>query len=446
MTGIGSTVRGRLALLVAALGLLFLSFLLVVDRLDSLKGSPWVEDPVRDYAAGIVWAVLLGLTLLWGERRERRILLVLWFSRVLITCLVMPFYEGHYEILDAYMYHGAAVSGGIPQEYADSFLGTALVFRICHAITWLTGSSFRALLVVYSYIGMLGVWLFSRAVRSLLPGASWAGSYGIALFPSVLFWSSIIGKDPLIFLAAGGAAWALARHLRHGGRGALLLYVGCGLAAGAVRPWWALILGAAPVLGAMSCAGLRWRFALGAAAALGSAGIWGVTEHMRLQDIESAFRLVEGYSRGVEGGGSSMDAPEIGSLGDLVLFMPKAVVTALFRPFPWEAHNTFALLVSLENGVLAMLLLPAIPALWRACRRHPFLAWSAACLVLWLLVYAGFVSQNLGATARYRSVALMFVLALAYFSRRVAREAAAPTPSDGSVRRGSPRWAPALRG
>jgi hypothetical protein len=358
----------------------------------------------------------------------------------------MPFYEGYYDTMDAYTYHGYAISGGLPNEYADSFLGTALVFRVSRAITWLTGSSFRALLVVYSYLGMLGVWLFSRAARRFFPGAVFAGCYGIALFPSVLFWSSIIGKDPLCFLAVGAAAWALARHLQQGGGGPLFLYVACGLAAGAVRPWWAIILGAAPLLGAVFCAELRWKFALSAALALGSAGAWGVVEHMRLENIESAFRLIEGYSRGVESGGSSMDVPEIGSFADLALFMPKALVAALFRPFPWEAHNLFAFLVSLENLVLAILVLQAIPVLRRACRQNPFMAWSAACLLLWALLYGAFAYQNLGTTVRYRSVALMFLLALGYFSRRVARAVAAPAQKDRGPRRENPGCVPAVRG
>ncbi len=434
----GVGIQAHLPTVALTLGLLLFVFLFVFTQLDRLEGSAWVSDPLQDYLSGFSWALLLGVTLLLWNRQERGFLLVLWFSRVIVTCLVMPFYEGYYDTLDAYTYHGYAVSGGLPNEYADSWLGTAFVFRLSQVLTWLTGSSFRALLVVYSYLGMLGTWLFTRAIRETLPSVSAAACYALALFPSVVFWSSIIGKEPLCFLGVGGAAWAFARTLRQASKKYMLLYVLCGLVLGAVRPWWTLILGGALLVGAVLCPRLRSRGVLGAPLVLGLVGAWAVAEQMRVHDLESALGLVEGYSRGVESGGSSLTAPEITSLIDLILFLPVSVGTALFRPFPWEAHNAFALLVSCENILLAVLIAQALPWGWRACRRHPFMAWNVGCFLIWLLLYGAFAYHNLGTTARYRSVALLFVLALAYFSRRVVQGPPAPVASESHAARHPP--------
>ncbi|MGH2454261.1 MAG: hypothetical protein ACRDF5_10970, partial [bacterium] len=61
---------------------------------------------MADYTTAIAWAgVLAASLLLWPVRSsDRRALLVLWAAKILVTLVLMLFYESRYDSLDAYNY------------------------------------------------------------------------------------------------------------------------------------------------------------------------------------------------------------------------------------------------------------------------------------------------------------------------------------------------------
>lgn len=63
------------------------------------------EDLATDYAKGMAWAMILGLSILaWPVSAEnKRDLLWVWFAKSFVTLGVMLFYEWHYP-LDAHGY------------------------------------------------------------------------------------------------------------------------------------------------------------------------------------------------------------------------------------------------------------------------------------------------------------------------------------------------------
>ncbi|MFU8806987.1 MAG: hypothetical protein ACNA8W_24480 [Bradymonadaceae bacterium] len=113
---------------------------------------------------------------------------------------------------------------------------------------------------------------------------------------------------------------------------------------------------------------------------------------------------------------------------------PVAMVTALFRPFIFEARNPFSLLSALEATAAMLLLVMAfkrrgVAASWRRVLGSPSLAY---CLIFVLLVSlgVGLTTTNMGTLSRYRipMIPMYFVLVLMLLPRKPRRFVKAVRP------------------
>ena len=113
--------------------------------------------------------------------------------------------------------------------------------------------------------------------------------------------------------------------------------------------------------------------------------------------------------RRTQQGGSAVEGRSVTSLADV----PAAIGRVLFRPYPTEAHNTQAIISSLEGVALIALLIWRLPRMIRglsSLRRRPYLMFSLFFTIGFVVVFS--VVLNLGILARQRSQVLPFVLAL----------------------------------
>src|SRR5256712_7119319 len=109
------------------------------------------------------------------------------------------------------------------------------------ALSWLhqqlVPASYHALKVSCAMLGLLAVYVFYRAAELYLGRPDRRVLYVLAFVPSSLFWSSILGKDPIVLLGValytyGFVGWYRLR--RPGYVGVLLFGV---LLAAAMRLW-----------------------------------------------------------------------------------------------------------------------------------------------------------------------------------------------------------------
>jgi hypothetical protein len=92
---------------------------------------------------------------------------------------------------------------------------------------------------------------------------------------------------------------------------------------------------------------------------------------------------------------------------------PMAVVTVLFRPFVFEAHNAQSFLAAIEGTVLlAMFLLRWrwFAAAMRCLRSRPYVMFCLAFTVLFLVAYSSFANFGLLARERVQLYPLFLVL------------------------------------
>jgi hypothetical protein len=118
---------------------------------------------------------------------------------------------------------------------------------------------------------------------------------------------------------------------------------------------------------------------------------------------------LEAVSERSDYGGSEFDPAIVRSPIDL----PLALVTVLYRPFPFEANNLLALAVSIEALFLLCLTLGRLRWIWAAvkgARGQPFLILAIAYVGMFVVAFSSF--PNFGLLVRERVQVLPFFLAL----------------------------------
>lgn len=281
-----------------------------------------------------------------------------------------------------------------------------------------TGYSRYAASFVFSWLCFGGEILMIRAFSRGVPDGDLRRYAALVLlFPSMLFWPSSIGKEALMVFCVGvasyGAAQLLGRQVKASGIG-LFVLGGAGLFF--IRPHMSLIA----------------ILALALAAALSTVAGFSNTEDKKASSRGFAVRMVavilliggagvattqlsavlgDGADGGLGGvlartkgqtaeGGSQFAPPAVDSPAKI----PMAVVTVLFRPFPWEARSMNSLIASGEGLLLAGLFLAGRRRVlqWiRSIAKRPFLVYGAAYALAFIFAFS--YIGNFGILARQRT-------------------------------------------
>jgi len=272
---------------------------------------------------------------------------------------------------------------------------------------------------MFAFLAFLGQLFLYAAFRRAVPTSRLVW-YGVAIFalPSLLFWPSSIGKESLMLLFIGVAAYGSAGILTEY-RAAWGALVAAGLAgAAAIRPHvaglllgslgLALLIGRPPGVPAkqlkrllligvglfvlvvlIARAGDQLGLAIGASA-----------------DLDPVFDELE---RRTQQGGSAVDGQAV----TRITALPGAILRVLFRPLPHEAHNLQAMLSAVEGAFLLALTLWRLPKiirnLWHI-RSFPYLIMSLVFTLAFVVVFSSIF--NLGILARQRTQVLPFLMAV----------------------------------
>lgn len=158
------------------------------------------EDPTKSYILGSAVSLLF-LTLTnaaFLDKSERNLLLYAWLLRSFICLVVILIYENYYQVIDAHVYYKNAHSGNFTLQTLFRYEGgNETVKKVISIFQIFFPPSYHLSQVCFSWLGFIGCIFFSYAARLF---SSWPKKNIYALFlffPSLLFWSSIIGKDVL---------------------------------------------------------------------------------------------------------------------------------------------------------------------------------------------------------------------------------------------------------
>ncbi|MBF0328696.1 MAG: hypothetical protein HQL10_06035 [Nitrospirae bacterium] len=384
------------------------------------------DDIVLDYILGIVWALFLGLIILLLPIASfyKKILVLGWIAKIFVTLGFMLFYENHYG-LDSYVYYelsteaGSALSGF---EGFKSYTSNAIMIYMSK-IQQMIFDSYHATKVSFAMLGFIGISIFYRAAVIFFEREDKNIFYFLALFPSILFWSSILGKEPIVFLGISLYVYGVVgfykmkrfRYLIVGGVGILVATV--------VRQWLGPIM-VFPmlILFFQGKTSLLSKIAVSLFVIIAifmSAKVFMETFEIEVfQEILTvANRVNQGYVMTESGSQQELNV-SLDSVDSIVKFLPFGAFTALFRPLPGEVMNLFGLLAGLESLFLILLFLLAIKRTRLMELKEPLILWAMLFTVIWALVHGIVSSANLGVAARYKLQILPVLLGLLFYLSR----------------------------
>jgi hypothetical protein len=291
--------------------------------------------------------------------------------------------------------------------------GTSFMELFTGLIYSVIGPSLYGGYLVFACLAFLGSYYFYRAFRLTFPdGNTRLFTILIFFFPSLLFWPNGIGKDSIMFLFLGLFAYGGARLIKHQSQGLVPLAFGV-LGTFCIRPHISAIVTAAFVL-AFLFQGIGKKQAISIVIirlVLAVALIWlvlpRVTSFIGLEELspQSLLERFEKQQEFTSRGGSSFQVMDVNN----PLTYPLVFFTLLFRPFPWEAHNLYALIQSMESILVMGIVIWRIKSLWRA-----LLALKSNTYVWFLLFYTIAFTMtfsiigNFGILARERCMLLPF--------------------------------------
>ena len=230
--------------------------------------------------------------------------------------------------------------------FPPPYTSTNLMINLCGIIMLVTGNALPTLSVIFAFAALWGGYFFYRAFCIVFPDGN-RGLYGllVVLLPSILFWSSAIGKDALAQLFIGISAYGFAKVVTQLKSSAILIAI-IGLAGTAiVRPHVGALLAVSMLvpfaMGRMKGGWMSVSAKILLVPLLAAGTLYMVKQAeefvgMRSADFATVRETFDRESRNNRYGGSSVTAGE--SLSTRLAGAPLLI----FRPFPWEANSAMA--------------------------------------------------------------------------------------------------------
>jgi hypothetical protein len=313
-----------------------------------------------------------------------------------------------------------------------SIPGTGAVRYFTGMVNVATGSTYIATFLVFGSLAFVGQVFFVLGVRSSLNDRQFRILAVVVMFsPTLAFWPSSIGKESLALIGIGLIVFGASRLYDRRLNGLLPVVLGL-FAVGMVRPHVAMVLLVGLLIGLFARrAHTRGRAATHAVLMLlvvvgsmlmagASADLFGLEALDGISDVSAALDFAEERTSQDQ---AQFVAARVGSVTDY----PWAVITVLFRPFPWEAPNALAMISALESVLLAGLLVRASPGLVANARQliqRGQLLNAVAFTAVFIFLFSAI--GNFGILSRQRAQVIPFVLLFVAFGIGADRRTAYP--------------------
>ncbi len=316
--------------------------------------------------------------------------------------------------------------------------GTGFLKFVTGVLYAVAGSSKLGAFMVFAWLGFIGLICCWRAFKRAVPhGDAHRYALLVLFLPSLLYWSSALGKDAWCVMGLGICSYGVARIMTRKPVSGLLILV-LGMAAVLmVRPHVALVVGAGLVLAAMLYKPHR-KSPLNPIVRVITFGILFVmmvilisqtesflgVENLDQETVNAQLARAEGRTTDA---GSSFTPVHVNTPLDF----PYATATVLFRPFPWEAHNAQSIATALESMFLIVLTIRGwrrLLSIPRELRRSAYTSYCLGILLVFVFAFSSF--SNFGILARERCQVMPFFLALICLEQFKKKDPLAP-PGNG---------------
>ena len=439
-------------LLIISLGVIFgLTLALALPSYMSLVvdlGQRIQQADMRtDYTTAVVWAGVLGLSILfWPVRNQDKThLLWAWFFKCIISLFVLLYYESFYPS-DSEGYYAVAkmdhhfirtmIDGQLTATFLEKGLQTykinILIWYYNQFVPEFLADSYHSLKLGFSMLGLIGIYLFFRASIFFTQKKNWNIFWFLFLFPSLLIWGSRIGKESLVllflsFFTLGIVGW------HYKGKAKYLILVFLGLASCIfMRPWLGtLFIPSLLIYFFKSNQGLPIKIVGILVASLLLSSAYNLLKiKLEVSTTQDVLKKLEFNRTHFNAGGSALkkEVPKLSGIDDLIIQAPQGMFTALFRPLPFDVPGPLGFLSGMEGLLLVFLAFRAIIRTQIKELGEPLVAWALILVLAWAFIY-GFVIQNFGTLIRWKTQVLPVFLGLLLYLGRSRSEDLKPIGS-----------------
>jgi hypothetical protein len=402
---------------------------------------------------GLVGAVLIAITAN-GDAKTRRFLLrtmgIALAARFLLALLfaLVPGTRLFHEDASGYEWLGTLLAKhwwgqGPNLPIFDGRPNTGYIYFV-GALNFVIGPYPIVGALANAIIGALTVNVVYRISSDLFqPLVARRAAQLVAYFPSMILWSSIAIKDPLVSLLIAMSLWGCLRLKRRLGVRPFLLTAIPILCIQPVRYYvvyfvvFAVVAGLGLERGLRSLSGVYKQLAVVALIAL-LATVAGLSSGLQRGLDDASLVKISTFRRGMATtaqSGFSHDV-DVSTPTSAILFLPVGVATLLFAPFPWQFTSLRAILSAPEM----LLWWSLVPALLRGLRFTIRERWrEASPLLLFscsLTVAYSLIEGNVGAAFRQRSQIFVFLFIFAALGHYVGKARRIRIPVEALLRDG----------
>lgn len=300
------------------------------------------------------------------------------------------------------------------------------VARLACAFSFIAGKNFLAVSYMFGLIGLGGMVLIFKGLRSLSGNASFRLTALAALgLPCVIFWSSGVHKDALVLFALGLVFWATASSEKSAiwratwvAPAFFMLWALKPFVLFWLAPCWALWVGCLAIGRTNWSKKSRAVARVSVFVVIAGAGLLALTfspfdwSYLWLEIYETRTLALTGQALTE---GALRTAPAAPTAAETLPLLPLGFVSALYRPFLWEAHNAQAMLAAFENlGLLALTVFLLVRADWKNLAelfaKRPAL-WFLLPFGVGMAAFLGVSTAFFGTLVRYKIYAAPFFFA-----------------------------------
>ena len=409
--------------------ILSVSIFILFTNFDLLSYKIFLSRYRGDYSSSPYYELFLGIatfgiiSLIFLFLKIRFYFYIWLIKGGIITLLLMIFYEANYG-LDAYAYAGVAMGDHLPHPFGLN--GTYNVEVINYLFTYIVGKSYYSLKVVNSLIGFLGLIFLYKAYEHIMfknnLKIDYRFSYIFFLFPSVLFWSSILGKDPLNLFFVGMFTYAFIHIIDEFRFSYFLMIVLSVWLVSYIRNWYSVIMVTSMFLYYLKINSIRNFLILLIVLPVFTLLVQQFLQGEGITSFSDIFLKMTETTKSLSYGKSKVTTHVITGLGDYLLYYIPNLFTALFRPMIWDIRNPFTALAAVENVILLYLVYKYIFRYWRQIYSNKYLKFLILFIFSWSLLYVIISPANLGGAARFKLQVLPAMLILIGVAMAMSRE------------------------
>ena len=340
-----------------------------------------------------------------------------------------------------------SLSGSALDKYTDE---TRMIGYFGGVMYLVTGTTYLGSYIAFTWVSWVGLLLFFRAFRIAYPNAPpYLAAALIFFLPSMLYWPSAVGKDPVMLLTLGMVTLGIARILNMDRpfRGVVLLVPAAWLMM-QVRPHLLIIclVGVAASLLARRPAQHSAARAVGVRLALLIALIPGLAFGMARMDEAfgdpnegsiSVTAVLEKTNEQTAIGNSTFETRPVSNPVDLL----PATVSVLYRPFPFEVNSLPVFISALEGTALLLLTFAAARWIWKVVPmmyRDPFAAFCGGYCLAFIFAFSNVGNAGILSRQRVQLFPIMVLLIAATHDRYRSLTDAADAESPATLPVGQP--------